>query len=66
MASMRQNRGVETLSLDEKIGQMMLVGYPAGEAGLDVMRGVIERRPMGNLILFAGNKIGRASCRERV
>jgi len=66
MASMRQNRGVETLSLDEKIGQMMLVGYPAGEAGLDVMRGVIERRPMGNLILFAGNMAEPSVIYERL
>lgn len=55
MSVMKQHRSVGALSLDEKIGQMMLVGYPAGEAGLGVMRGVLSRRPMGNLILFAGN-----------
>ena len=46
---------VSELTLDQKIGQMLLVGYPAGDAGIDALRRVVERRPMGNLILFSRN-----------
>ena len=45
----------KTLSLEEKIGQMLLVGYPAGRAGMDILRGVVGRRPFGNIILFSRN-----------
>lgn len=46
---------IDSLSLEEKIGQMLLVGYPAGRAGMDILRGVVGRRPVGNIILFSRN-----------
>lgn len=43
------------MNLEQKIGQMMLVGYPGGPEGEAIIRRVIDGRPLGNLILFARN-----------
>lgn len=46
---------VDALSLEQKIGQMLLVGYPGGAAGEEVLLAELEKRPMGNVILFSRN-----------
>ena len=46
---------ISAMSLEEKIGQMMLIGYPAGRAGLETLERVVAKRPMGNIILFSRN-----------
>lgn len=46
---------VDALTLEQKIGQMLLVGYPGGAAGEELLLAELERRPMGNVILFSRN-----------
>ncbi len=47
--------GVEALSLDQKIGQLFLVGFPAGGEGLASFKDRLDKRPFGNIILFSRN-----------
>jgi beta-N-acetylhexosaminidase len=47
--------GPEPLSLDEKIGQLFLVGFPAGDEGLASFKERLSKRPFGNIILFSRN-----------
>jgi len=46
---------VDALTLEQKIGQMLLVGYPGGTAGEELLLAELEKRPMGNVILFSRN-----------
>lgn len=52
---MRRLPGLSELSLEEKVGQMLAVGFPAGEEGFAALEGVVERVAAGNVILFARN-----------
>jgi beta-N-acetylhexosaminidase len=47
------------MNLREKIGQMLVVGFPDGEAGLAQLERVLEKTKAGNIILFSRN-IGSA------
>ncbi len=46
---------VRTKSLEQKIGQMLLIGYPGGQEGFATLAGVLSERPIGNIILFSRN-----------
>lgn len=46
---------IASLSLEEKIGQMLLVGFPEGEDGLDRLRAAVSDFAAGNVILFTRN-----------
>ncbi len=46
---------MNAMTLEQKIGQMLLIGYPGGPEGEEIIRRVLQARPMGNLILFARN-----------
>ena len=41
--------------LRQKIGQMMVVGFPGGEAGFDQLDRVLKSTAAGNIILFSRN-----------
>jgi beta-N-acetylhexosaminidase len=43
------------LTIREKIGQMLLVGFPAGEAGVEILRKAVAEFAAGNIILFSRN-----------
>lgn len=45
--------------LKQKIGQMLVVGFPGGKEGLEQLSRVLERTLAGNLILFSRN-VGEA------
>jgi len=55
-----------TLTLEQKIGQMLLIGYPGGAEGEVILRRVLEGRPMGNLILFARNAGEPSALQEQL
>jgi len=42
-------------SLEHKIGQMLLIGYPGGKEGFDTLAKSLAERPFGNVILFSRN-----------
>ncbi len=46
---------VAGLSLKEKIGQMLVIGFAAGEPGEQSLRRVVDETCAGNVILFARN-----------
>ncbi len=46
---------VGTISLEKKIGQMLLIGYPGGQEGFAMLGGILSQRPFGNIILFSRN-----------
>lgn len=46
---------MHTMTLEQKVGQMLLIGYPGGAEGEAILQRVLKDRPMGNLILFARN-----------
>lgn len=43
------------MSLEEKIGQMLVIGFPAGEEGLEHLRRAVDEFAVGNFILFSRN-----------
>jgi beta-N-acetylhexosaminidase len=53
---------VAGLSLKEKIGQMLVVGFAAGVPGEESLRRVVEESCAGNVILFARNAADSASA----
>ncbi|MFH2115846.1 MAG: beta-N-acetylhexosaminidase [Spirochaetota bacterium] len=55
MNPMNAIRNPATLSLEEKIGQMLLIGFPAGKEGLDHLSRAIDEFAAGNFILFSRN-----------
>lgn len=57
---------VDALSLEQKIGQMLLVGYPGGETGEEVLFAELEKRPMGNVILFSRNGVEPVPLRHHL
>ena len=57
---------ISSLGLEEKIGQMLIVGFPAGDAGIDVLRGLVERRAAGNVIIFSRNVCEPSALRARM
>ncbi|MDP3178891.1 MAG: beta-N-acetylhexosaminidase [Spirochaetaceae bacterium] len=46
---------VSSLTLEEKIGQMLVVGFPGGAEGLSALREIVSATAAGNVILFARN-----------
>jgi Beta-glucosidase-related glycosidases len=51
-----ESRGLgSSLSLRQKIGQMLLIGFPSGEEGLEHLRAAVEEFAAGNVILFSRN-----------
>lgn len=57
---------MSTLSLEQKIGQLFVIGFPGGEAGEASIRRVIQGRPFGNLILFGRNADKPDALRSRL
>lgn len=43
------------MTLEAKIGQMLVIGFPAGAEGLAILEAVTRRTKAGNLILFSRN-----------
>ncbi|HUX37064.1 MAG TPA: beta-N-acetylhexosaminidase [Rectinemataceae bacterium] len=43
------------LSLEEKIGQLLVIGFPAGKAGLEHLKRAVDGFAAGNVILFSRN-----------
>ncbi len=43
------------LSLEEKVGQLLVIGFPAGKAGLEHLRRAVDGFAAGNVILFSRN-----------
>ena len=43
------------LSLEEKIGQLLVIGIPAGKAGLEHLKRAVDGFAAGNVILFSRN-----------
>ncbi|HUX42931.1 MAG TPA: beta-N-acetylhexosaminidase [Rectinemataceae bacterium] len=43
------------LSLEEKIGQLLVIGFPAGKAGLEHLKRAVDGFAAGNIILFSRN-----------
>ncbi len=54
------------MTLEQKVGQMLLVGYPGGAEGEALLRRVLEDRPLGNIILFARNASAPTALREQL
>ena len=54
----------ESMTLDQKIGQMLLIGFGGGEDGLAALERLVSQRPIGNLILFARNAGPAEQVRE--
>lgn len=54
------------MTLEQKVGQMLLVGYPGGAEGEALLRRVLEDRPLGNIILFARNADAPAALRAQL
>jgi beta-N-acetylhexosaminidase len=48
-------RPLSSMTIREKIGQMLLIGFPAGEAGVDILRRAVAEFSAGNIILFSRN-----------
>lgn len=57
---------IANMTLEQKIGQMLLIGYPGGAAGLRTLERVVSRRPMGNIILFSRNAKAPGPLRDEL
>lgn len=54
------------LSLEAKVGQLFLVGFPGGQEGEEAFRASVAARPFGNAILFSRNCATAAAAASAV
>jgi beta-N-acetylhexosaminidase len=52
---MKSGKDLGSLSLEEKIGQMLVIGFPSGREGLDHIERAAAEFAAGNAILFSRN-----------
>jgi beta-N-acetylhexosaminidase len=53
--NMENDSPMDTDKLRQKIGQMLLVGFPSGEEGMEHLRAAVSEFSAGNFILFSRN-----------